>query len=184
MKKLFVLMLAAMVFVACEDNPNDAYFEQLSLEELLSTGGGVDFLVRRSEVIDGDNVIDAIKDKVLNVDRNEIFMYDEGWSTPDLIGGVTVYFVIWDDNSIYSCWTSDYPSDESGYTLKRLKIAHDGDHYAALMRQFGKDAEVVAFVENVLIIQYHDDYGRFIRQIAYIRDSRDRIVEIYLKDVE
>ena len=179
MKKLFVLMLAAMVFVACEDNPNDAYFEQLSLEELLSTGGGVDFLVRSSGTIDEDTVIEAIQDNVLDVNRNDIFMYDEGWSTPVLNGAGASYWVIWNDNSIYCCWDNHIDDSPNKY-----KIEHDGDHYAALMRQFGKDAQVVVFVENVLIIQYHDDYGRFIRQIAYIRDCRDRIVEIYLKDVE
>ena len=80
---------------------------------------------------------------------------------------------------IHKCWWNFAESCES-----YRKIEHDGDHYAALMRQFGKDAQVVVFVENVLIIQYHDDYGRFIRQIAYIEDRRDEIIEKFLKDVE
>lgn len=84
MKKLFILLLATMVFVACEDDPNDAYFEQLSLEELLTTGAGVDYLVRSSEAIDKDAVIGAVKDKVLDVVGHERFRYDDGWFTEDL----------------------------------------------------------------------------------------------------
>lgn len=178
MKKLFVLILAAMTFVACEDDPNDAYFEQLSLEELLTTGAGVDYLVRSSEAIDKDAVIGAVKDKVLDVVGHERFRYDDGWFTEDLYGTGSSYYLIWDDFTMYRCGIN-WGTLRATYT----KIAHDGNHYAALMRQFGKDAEVVAFVENVLIIQYHDDYGRFIRQIAYIEDRRDKVIETYLKDV-
>lgn len=178
MKKLFVLMLAAMTFVACDDDPNDAYFEQLSLEELLTTGAGVDFLVRTSESVDSDAIVGFIKDNVFYVDRNEVFVYDEGWGNPLLNGAGSSYTLIWDDYTIYKCWWNFAESCES-----YRKIEHEGDHYAALMREFGKDAQVVAFVENVLIIQYHDDYGRFIRQIAYIRDSRDEIIDKFLKDV-
>lgn len=82
MKKLFILLLAAMAFVACDDDPNDAYFEQLSLEELLTTGAGVDFLVRTSESVDSNTIVESIKDKVFYVDRNEVFVYDEGWGNP------------------------------------------------------------------------------------------------------
>lgn len=179
MKKLFVLMLAAMAFVACDDDPNDAYFEQLSLEELLTTGAGVDYLVRSSEAIDKDAVIGAVNDKVLDVVGHERFRYDDGWFTENLYGGGSSYYLIWDDFTMYSCGIY-WGTLSATYT----KIEHDGDHYAALMRQFGKDAQVVVFVENVLIIQYHDDYGRFIRQIAYIEDRRDEIIENFLKDVE
>ena len=179
MKKLFILLLATMAFVACEDDPNDAYFEQLSLEELLTTGAGVDFLVRTSESVDSNTIVESIKDKVFYVDRNEVFVYDEGWGNPLLNGAGASYTLFWDDYTIYKCWWNFAENCES-----YRKIEHDGDHYAALMRQFGKDAQVVVFVENVLIIQYHDDYGRFIRQIAYIEDRRDEIIEKFLKDVE
>lgn len=88
MKKLFVLMFAAMAFVACNDEVEDIDYSTWTVEELLTTGGGIDYLVSQTKEINYDELNERLKTEVLFYNRMSAFTQHDGtWVEILLVGG-------------------------------------------------------------------------------------------------
>lgn len=182
MKKFFVLLLAAMVFTACSDSlSGDIDYSTLSIEELVTTGDGVDYLVRTAGTVDEAEVAKTIADKVLYVNRNDLFYLEKSWVQPEIYGASFGYLLLLDNQTLLVC---SYAMPESCYMYDKKELK--GDAYAALINEAanGEGASVVAYVENVLVVEYTDVYGRLTRQVVRIQNLRDKIVNDYLSTTE
>ena len=74
MKKYLLILLAAMALTACSDSMSDDIdYSTLSIEELVTTGDGVDYLVRTAGPVDEKEIMEAIADKALFINRNNVF---------------------------------------------------------------------------------------------------------------
>ena len=178
MKKYLLILLAAMALTACSDSMSDDIdYSTLSIEELVTTGDGVDYLVRTAGPVDEKEIMEVIADKALFINRNNVFFYENGWTQPVLYGAGWGYLLQLDDENLLEC---SYMMPEGCYEY--TKKEHKGDVYAVVLYEVAEstDAKVVAYEEHVLVVEYTDIYGRLTRQVVQVQDVRDKIVNDYL----
>ena len=153
MKKLFVLMLATMTFVACNDEEEFIDYSTWTVEELLTTGGGIDYLVSQTKEINYDELNERLKTEVLSYWLNPVFVLEKGvwmetWQDGGIGGGC---MVLMDDNAV---------AEMAGKMMAWSKI--------------------VAYVGDTLVIEYeHGDRRTPARFLAKFTDGREWVLNTY-----
>ncbi len=178
MKKLFILLLAAMAFVACNDEVEDIDYSTWTVEELLTTGGGIDYLVSQTKEINYDELNDRLKTEVLSYSLYHIFKLQDGiWTKTWLDGIGGGYMVLMEDNTFRHCFELEHQPE-----LGKLYRTHDaGDNAVAEM--VGKMvawSKIVAYAGDTLVIEYeHGDSRTPARFLARFADCREWVLNKY-----
>lgn len=186
MKKLFVLMLAVMAFVACNDTP-DIDYSTWSVEELLTTGGGIDYLVSQTKEINYDELNERLKTEVLFYWLNPVFMLQDGvWVETRMLGFGGGYMVLMEDNTFRHCYEPDLGMHLAGMKVYRTYDAYDNAVAEMVGKMWGW-ARIVAYVGDTLVIE--NDWKRYsdeqpTRFLVKFRNSRKKILESYIYDVD
>ena len=181
MKKLFILLLAAMAFVACNDEEEFIDYSTWTVEELLTTGGGIDYLVSQTKEINYDELNERLKTEVLSYCVNPVFVLEKGvwtetWQDGGIGGG---YMVLMEDNTFRHCY-------ELEYAPKWGKLYQTHDAYDnAVAEMVGKMmawAKIVAYVGDTLVIE--NDWKRYsdekpTRFLAKFTDGREWVLNTY-----
>ncbi len=178
MKKLFILLLAAMAFVACNDEEEFIDYSTWTVEELLTTGGGIDYLVSQTKEINYDELNERLKTEVLSYCVNPVFVLQDGvWVETLMLGGVSGFMVLMEDNTFRHCY-------ELEHAPKWGKLYQTHDAYDnAVAEMVGKMmawAKIVAYVGDTLVIEYeHGDRRTPTRFFAKFTDGREWVLNTY-----
>lgn len=173
MKKLFILLFAAMAFVACNDEVEDIDYSTWTVEELLTTGGGIDYLVSQTKEINYDELNDRLKTEVLFYWANPVFKLQDGIWTKTWLDGISGgYMVLMEDNTFRACY-------EDEQTAIKYYIVHDaGDNSVAEMARKMLGGRIVAYVGDTLVIEF-DWGGTPTRYLAHFEDNREWVLKTY-----
>ena len=180
MKKLFILLLAAMTFVACNDEEEFIDYSTWTVEELLATGGGIDYLVSQTKEINYDELNERLKTEVLSYWLNPVFVLEKGvWMETKMIGLGGGYMVLMEDNTFRECF-----QPELGMALAGMKVYRTYDAYDnAVAEMAGKMmawSKIVAYVGDTLVIEYeHGDRRTPARFLAKFTDGREWVLNTY-----
>lgn len=180
MKKLFILLLAAMTFVACNEEEEFIDYSTWTVEELLTTGGGIDYLVSQTKEINCDELNERLKTEVLSYCVNPVFVLQDGvWVETLMLGGVSGFMVLMEDNTFRHCY-------ELEHAPKWGKLYQTHDAYDnAVAEMVGKMwawAKIVAYVGDTLVIE--NDWKRYsdekpTRFLAKFTDGREWVLNTY-----
>lgn len=178
MKKLFILLLAAMTFVACNEEEEFIDYSTWTVEELLTTGGGIDYLVSQTKEINYNELNERLKTEVLSYCVNPVYVLQDGvWVETLMLGGVSGFMVLMEDNTFRHCY-------ELEHAPKWGKLYQTHDAYDnAVAEMVGKMmawAKIVAYVGDTLVIEYeHGDRRTPARFLAKFTDGREWVLNTY-----
>ena len=180
MKKLFILLLATMTFVACNDEEEFIDYSTWTVEELLTTGGGIDYLVSQTKEINYDELNERLKTEVLSYGLCKVFELEKGvWMEIWKDGGGAGCMVLMEDNTFRHCF-------ELEHAPKWGKLYQTHDAYDnAVAEMVGKMwawAKIVAYVGDTLVIE--NDWKRYsdekpTRFLAKFTDGREWVLNTY-----
>lgn len=182
MKKFLVVMLATMVFVACNNEAvDDIDYSTWTVEELLTTGDGIDYLVKQSKEINFDELNNRLKTEVLSYCINPVFILQDGvWEKKWMVGGGGGYMVLMEDNTFRHCYELEH-QPELG---KLYETYSAGDN--AVVEMVGKMvawSKIVAYVGDTLVCEY-ESYGIPTRFLAFVGPWRESVLSEYTHDMD
>lgn len=181
MKRFLMMMAAMLAFAACNKDEGPDY-DRWTTEELLATGGGIDYLVKKGGPIDYEQIGEWLGSHVFS--PAEEYVYDGGWTLPDLLGASTGCLIVLDASTYRRCWldtTGGYLTPDGKWTKHLyLDISYTGDPLRALLdTRFGPDAKIAAQVGKTLIVAYEDVYKRRWRAVVHLTDDREQALAFY-----
>ncbi|MBE6190243.1 MAG: hypothetical protein E7145_04800 [Rikenellaceae bacterium] len=177
MKKLFILLLAAMAFVACNDEEEFIDYSTWTVEELLATGGGIDYLVSQTKEINYDELNERLKTEVLSYCMNPVFVLQDGvWVETLMIGSGAGCMVLMEDNTFRHCFELEHAPKWG-----KLYRTHDaGDNAIVEMVRAMCADKIVAYAGDTLVIEYEiTDYKIPTRFLAHFYDGREWVLNTY-----
>ena len=183
MKKYFLILLAAMALVSCDDmfSSDEVDYSTMTIEELLQTGGGIDYLVKQSKEINFDELNERLKTEVLSYSDHNIFELQDGvWVKVMMDGGGGGYMVLMEDNTFRHCYELEH-QPELG---KLYETYSAGDN--AVVEMVGKMvawSKIVAYVGDTLVCEY-ESYGIPTRFLAFIGPWRESVLSEYTHDMD
>ena len=180
MKKYLLMLLAAMAFVACNETP-DVDYSTWTVEELLTTGEGIDYLVKQTKEINYDELNERLKTEVLSYWLNPVFVLKNGkWAETRMDGFGGGYMVLMEDNTFRDCFEIEH-QPELG---KIYKTYSAGDN--AVVEMVGKMvawSKIVAYVGDTLVCEY-ESYGIPTRFLAHFADCREVVLNKYTNNLD
>ena len=184
MKKMLLLLVALVAFAACDDDPID--YSTWSNEELLATPGGVDYLIRTAAPIDYAAIEEELETKVFDPYYFFVYSSRDGWldSQDKWDGGVDLNpFVVLDDVVRY-CFREDVDdyrtSEGERVEYMYFEYPYTGDRLAAVLKYRGHErANLKARIENTLIVESYDEYGRRWLDLVRLTDNREEYLNTY-----
>ena len=183
MKKYFLILLAAMALVSCDDmfSSDEVDYSTMTIEELLQTGDGIDYLVKQSKEINFDELNERLKTEVLSYCINPVFILQDGvWEKKWMVGGGGGYMVLMEDNTFRHCYELEH-QPELG---KIYKTYSAGDN--AVVEMVGKMvpwSKIVAYVGDTLVCEY-ESYWSPTRFLAFIGPWRESVLSEYTHDMD
>lgn len=183
MKKYFLTLLAAMALVSCDDmfSSDEVDYSTMTIEELLQTGDGIDYLVKQSKEINFDELNERLKTEVLSYCINPVFILQDGvWEQRWMVGGGGGYMVLMEDNTFRHCYELEHQPE-----LGKLYDTYSaGDN--AVVEMVGKMvpwSKIVAYVGDTLVCEY-ESYGIPTRFLAFIGPWRESVLSEYTHDMD
>ena len=177
MKKLFILLLAAMAFVACNDEEEFIDYSTWTVEELLTTGGGIDYLVSQTKEINYDELNERLKTEVLSYGRYKVFELEKGvWMEIWKDGAGAGCMVLMEDNTFRHCFELEHAP-----MWGKLYRTHDaGDNAIVEMVRAMCADKIVAYAGDTLVLEYEiSDYKIPTRFLAHFSDGREWVLNTY-----
>lgn len=183
MKKLFILLLIVIAFVACNNEAvDDIDYSTWTVEELLTTGGGIDYLVSQSKEINYDELNNRLKTEVLGYNDHIKYIKRDGvWSGEKINGNICPFFVLMENNTFRMCYEPSHDwSRGKGY---KTYDAHD-NAVAEMVGKMEARAKIKAYAGNAIVIEFYSGYGYPCRAIATFRNLREQMLNEYVRDFD
>lgn len=181
MKKIIYLFaFAAMALVACNDEID---YDSMTLEEILSTNAGWDYLIATYDERDKEEIIEQLKTKTWSINGGYQWELENGiWTLRHMDGGLGYVHTILNEQYVreflqygflppYTYKYRDY-----AYTDDPLEVMleHSRWHNASCPRIIG------FYKDKTILIEYEDDgYGNKVRMVGNIVDNRQQMLEQY-----
>lgn len=167
-----------MAFVACNDEEEFIDYSTWSVEELLTTGGGIDYLVSQTKEINYEELNERLKTEVLSYCVNPVFVLQDGvWVETLMSGAGAGCMVLMEDNTFRHCFELEHAP-----TWGKLYQTHDA-YDNAVAEMVGKMmawAKIVAYAGDTLVIEYeHGDRRTPTRFLAHFYDGREWVLNTY-----
>ncbi len=179
MKKLFILLLAAMAFVACNEEKEFIDYSTWTVEELLTTGGGIDYLVSQTKKINYDELNERLKTEVLFYNDSRIYTKrDDVWTTAMVDGNLYPCFVLMENNTFRMCFEVEH-EPMWGMLYRTYNV---GDNAVVeMVEQMDAGAKIVAYIGDTLVVEYYwnGDSNMLTRALAYFADCREWVLNTY-----
>ncbi len=183
MKKLFILLLAAMTFVACNEEELDMeYYSQLPPEELITTGGGIEYIVRAYGNVDQAALNTMLQTYALH-SQLIYWKSSKGWYEPELLGNTPVVYMLDQEEQLRICMKQPIPKtlkDGSKVYTFYIPLVHEGNPIAAIADYSTVGlGRIVAHYDKIVVFQYTDEYGRETRQVYQFMNDREEFLNNY-----
>ena len=179
MKKLFILLLATMAFAACNDEEGFIDYSTWTVEELLTTGGGIDYLVSQTKEINYDELNERLKTEVLFYNDSRIYTKrDDVWTTAMVDGNLCPCFVLMENNTFRMCFEVEH-APMWGMLYRTYNV---GDNAVVeMVEQMDAGAKIVAYIGDTLVVEYYwnGDSNMLTRALAYFADCRESVLNTY-----
>ncbi len=180
MKKLLFLFAALIALAACDDDAVD--YSTWTTEELLATPAGVEYLIQNASPID----YAAIEEELETLVFHPYYFFclnSDGWSEAcDYDGTAISYYFVMDD-VVRGCFDTDMTPlmrPDGKYTQSYyIDKKFTGDRLSAILNDWRSDAQIKARVENTLIMEYYDQYGRRWLHLVSLVDMREQLLVDY-----
>ncbi|MBR2628971.1 MAG: hypothetical protein IKD24_04720 [Alistipes sp.] len=188
MKNLFVLMLAAMVFVACNndgDSETAIDFGALTHEEILTTKGGLDYLVSLGASYDRNALSKRLESETLDTRENQIWtLVDNDWQMDYAFGGgSSTIYLLQNATTLRACFLLGVQTKDGGLidmaVYRDVKVV--GDPFSQLLADLSGDWSVIAYVGDYVICERDNMWGSE-RIVAKFCNNRDEVLERYTVD--
>lgn len=182
MKKYLWILWVAILFISCDDTSSNAIdYSKLTTEELLQTGGGIDYLVSQSHTINYAELNERLETEVILANPQHIYRVNNGeWIREVLIGIGSAYCVLMNNNTFRYCYEPDSPP------LKGLGYHTYNANDNAIIEMIKKvcpSAQIAAYVDNTLICEYrHNEELR--RFLVVFGDWREWVSNTYTRDFD
>lgn len=193
MKKLMILLAAAIGFAACESNDEQSNsFEGMPVEEIVQQEGGIDYLIEISKPVDESVLVDLLQGgKVLRQDIIQYCYEDRQWVPHTLIGMSTSYMLLLDENTYRTCWDCSDRGvlflNGQCVTLVYRNYVYNGDlceHIWDWMFYDPSNVKVEAYVDDFIFITCTNHYGERVGVLLRVCDDREQIMAEYCNNIE
>lgn len=178
-----ILMAALIGVVACETTDEPAIdYSTWTIEELLASGDGVDFLVKNATEIDYEQLeAKLLNSHTLRFDYRPLYSYDEStgrWVSDRMFGVGEQWVTLLDKQTVRVCVTYDFYTDPAlqwaiGYPVY-IDYAVKTTPLEAVTDQIFNGSKFVAQVgEDIFIVEALRDGDR---TVVTIHENRDEVL--------
>ena len=182
MKRILTILFAAMALVACNDDETD--YDSTTLEEILSTNAGWDYLINTYPFDEQHNewLSEQLKTKTLIIDLVNQWELENGiWKHQTSIPGGSYAYTILNEQYVRRFIDESVPPfaykyRDFAYTDDPLEVIleHSRWYNASYPRIIG------LYKKKTILIEYEDDgYGNKVRLVGNIVDNRQQMLEQY-----
>ena len=182
MRRIIIILLATITFVAC-NNDDGIDYSLLTLEEIATTNGGWDYLETHYEAFDYEQFVAMMTTGYFTVDCNEYVLTDKRWNHYLAIGTVTRHFTWLDAGTMRECYyLPEYMSEDfqSYYYYKDFAVT-DKNWLHAVVNAKGENSRVIGlYKDEAILIEYENYYGQIIRVICRIhKEGQEELLSLY-----
>ena len=183
MKRILTILFAAMAFVACNDEID---YDSMTLEEILSTNAGWDYLIATYDERDKEEIIELLKTKTWSINGGYQWELENGiWTLRHMDGGLGYDHTILNEQYVRRFIDESVPPfaykyRDFAYTDDPLEVIleHSRWYNASYPRIIG------LYKKKTILIEYEDDgYGNKVRLVGNIVDNRQQMLEQYTTPV-
>lgn len=180
MKRILTILFAAMALVACNDEID---YDSMTLDEILSTNAGWDYLIATYDERDKEEIIELLKTRTLCIVHLYQWQLVNGiWTLRHMDGGSSYDYTILNEQYVRKFLRDGYLPP---YTYKYRDYAYTDDPLEVMLEHSrwhnASCPRIIGFYKDkTILIEYEDDgYGNKVRMMGNIVDNRQEMLEQY-----
>lgn len=189
LKSYLMVLLALLLCVGCSEEKSGEHevdFSTLTHEELLTTKGGLDYLVSLGESFNQEVLIERLEKEVLDACENEQwYRVDGNWQKEYTLGGVgSTKFLSMGQSTVRACFMLSVLMDGK---VDDVKVYQDipvrENPITNITTEIGGGWKIVAYVGDYVVFERAKEYGAA-RIVSKFYDNRDKVLVDYAIDYE